>query len=102
MNHRSPRHHPPDCFINYEKTRSLKDVGEWMQQIGKLLAEDGQLEIDDILIIPADPCWSIMRYERMPKGELCLRFECMWWGTDENKSELDIGKEPVIKQHPKQ
>ena len=80
-----PPHHPPppiggphEWIVNEEKMRSLQEAGERLQQIGRLISERGYVSLDGNDVKPADPCLSITRYERMPRGELSLKLELLW------------------------
>ena len=76
--HPPPPHRPHEWIVNDEKMRSLAEVGERLQLIGRLLGERGYVKLDENDIRPTDPCLSIIRYERMPRGELSLKLELMW------------------------
>lgn len=93
-----PHHHhqPPQWLENEEKERTLKYIGERLVKIGQLLLDKGQFKLGRSLVKPSDPCLFIMRYERMPRGELNLKFELIWEpnfetsGARSNEDELLI------------
>lgn len=75
--------HPPHAYAQFIKDeeieRDLGDIGARLQKIGQALADRGEVTLDDVTVKPADPCTYIMRYERMPAGELSLKIELLWW-----------------------
>lgn len=78
MPHRPPHHRKHEWIRSEEKTRSLKDVGDRLQKIGSLLVQKGYFTLGGTEIKPPDPCEFILRYERMPRGELSLKIELLW------------------------
>ena len=76
-----PGHHPPpppEWLINEEKTKSLAEIAERLQLIGRLLSDRGTLKLEGYEIEPSDPSWSVLRLERLPRGELSLKIEVTW------------------------
>jgi len=86
-------HHPhyPNhkWIINNEKVRTIQEIGERIQKIGTLLKEKGEIKLDDVEISPPPSCNFILRYERMPRGELSLKIELIWWENNENSPSSD-------------
>lgn len=91
-----PPHGPHQWIINEEKTRSLSEIGERLQTIGRLLSERGYLKLDVHEVKPTDPCFSIIRYERMPRGELSLKLELMWEDFTSSSESTHTGKDISI------
>jgi hypothetical protein len=79
-------HHRHEWFVNEERIRSLKDIGNLLEKIGKLLSDRGSVKLDKYDIKPPESCYFIMRYERMPAGELSLKLELMWDEDQENNT----------------
>lgn len=79
-NHPNPLHH--GWMENEEKTRNLEEIGERLQRIGTLLSEKGQFKLGKSRIAPPPECVFIIRYERMPRGELSLKLELQWEDTN--------------------
>ncbi len=74
-----PEHRgPAQRWVNEEVERPLKEGCERLQKIVNLILEKGYVTIDKNYIEPADPCECIIRYERMPAGELSLKLELKW------------------------
>lgn len=73
------RHHP-EWLVNYEQQKSVKEIGEYLQKVGSLLAEKGKVVLGSqkVEVQPSNPSYVIVRYERKPKGEMCLKFEIEW------------------------
>lgn len=94
--HRPPHHRPPEWIQNEEKMRSLQDIGERLQKIGDLLSQKGNFKLGTTQITPSNPSLFIMRYERMPKGELSLKLEMKWeeneqsFGSTQTEADLPI------------
>jgi len=77
--HRPPHgHHHPTWFENEERERPLQEIGERIRQIGEYLAEHGAIRLGSSKVVPADPSWLILRYERSPRGALVLKIEVEW------------------------
>ena len=77
-NHRPPLHHPPEWIEAEEKFRPVKEIGERLAKIGNLLLERGDIRLGGSEVRPSDPCRFLLRYERMPRGELSLKLELIW------------------------
>lgn len=81
-------HHPHlalrhKWMVNSEQTNELADIGEQLIKIGQALKENGELTINDVNIAPQSQPLFIVRYERLPRGELKLKLEIEWEdGTD--------------------
>ncbi len=74
-----PPHHHGEYMINVEKEDyPLVDIGEQIQQIGVALKERGDVKINEKIVKPPGNCMFILRYERMPLGELSLKIELIW------------------------
>lgn len=54
------------------------EFSEVIQQIGKALEDRSTVKLNGIDVTPADPSHCIVRYERMPHGELTLKIEMKW------------------------
>ena len=95
-----PPHPPPhpqqEWIVNLEKTYPLATIAERLQQIGKLLAERGDVRLEDVVVKPSDPCFFMLRYERMPRGELSLKIELQWSG-EQGAASATPEKEITIK-----
>lgn len=82
-------------MLNDEKERSLSDIGDRLQKIGKLIAERN-LRLGAHQIAPPEECLFIIRYERMPEGELSLKLELKWYEGErpiegDLAGDIDIG-----------
>jgi len=78
-----PPPHAHAQFIKAEETeRELADIGARLQKIGQALADRGEVTLDSVTVKPIDPCTYIIRYERMPAGELSLKMELVWWENE--------------------
>ncbi len=81
-------HHPHlalrhKWMVNSEQTNELADIAEQLIKIGQALKENGELTINDVNIAPQSQPLFIVRYERLPRGELKLKLEIEWEdGTD--------------------
>lgn len=73
-----PPHPPHEWIQNEEKRRPITEIGERLQKIGSLLEKNGELKLGDSQVKPNDPSYFIIRYERMPHGELSLKLEIRW------------------------
>jgi hypothetical protein len=71
-----PHHH--EWLENEERKRSLSDIASRLEKIAKLLAEKGEFKLGNNQIKPSDPSILVLRYERMPKGELSFKIEIKW------------------------
>ncbi len=76
-------HHPHlalrhKWMVNSEQTNELADIGEQLIKIGQALKENGELTINDVNIAPQSQPLFIVRYERLPRGELKLKLEIEW------------------------
>ena len=76
--HEGPPHHDHEWIVNDTKERSLQQIGEKLEKIGKLLKERGAVQLGNNTVEPTDPCVFLMRYERLPEGELSLKLELEW------------------------
>ena len=90
-----PHHHHPEIFVGSESERSLKAIGEILQQVGSILIEKGNITLNDLQVVPSDPCCFIARYERSPHDELVLKFEIKW--DDESPTARVSSKKGVLK-----
>jgi len=87
MRHRNPgAPQPPHARAQFikaeERERGLADIGARLQKIGEGLGDRGEVTLDSVVVKPTDPCTYIMRYERMPAGELSLKMELLWWESE--------------------
>lgn len=73
-----PPHGPHEWIKNEEKDRSIVEIAERLQKIGQRLAESSKVVLDGVEVAPANPSLFIIRYERLPRGELSLKLEIKW------------------------
>lgn len=87
-------HVHPEWMINDERERDVKDAGGVLERIGGKLRENGEVTISGVRVAPGTQCWTVVRFERMPRGELSLKLELKWESTEEvspaTGEELDI------------
>lgn len=89
-------HEPhPRWIVNDERIRRLGEAGAILVKIGELLSSQGRVQFDGTEITPSAEPVMVIRYERTPKGELCLKLELRWveeYGSERRASEdLAIG-----------
>ena len=70
-------------------SKTIKEIGEKLTLIGNKLAQNGFIKLGKSTIKPNDPSLFVIRYERMPHGELCLKLEVRW--DEEDEDEKDSG-----------
>lgn len=75
---RHPIHHHPEWYEVEEKEKTLNEIGERLVKIGDLLKSKGGFKLGNSQIRPSDPSFFILRYERMPRGELSIKIEIIW------------------------
>lgn len=73
-----PPHRPPGWYENEEGPRALRAIGERITKIGQKLKDEGRLKIGDHEIQPPDEAYWVLRFERLPHGELALKMELQW------------------------
>lgn len=75
-------HQPTRWFENEEKVRTLQEIGDRLSLIGSRLSGRGPgkggFTLGRTKVDPPPECLFIIRYERMPKGELSLKLELQW------------------------
>lgn len=71
-------HHHPEWMENEEKDRTTKEIGDRLVKIGQVLLEKGEFKLGRSLVKPDNPSLFIIRFERMPRGELSLKLELKW------------------------
>lgn len=77
VRHRHQGH--PEWMLNDERDdRSIADFGKVLEKIGGRLAESGEVKISSHEISPPEYCWTTIRFERKPRGELSLKLELSW------------------------
>ena len=81
--HGGPPHGPPEWYVNDEKERELREIGERLQRIGQALAERGLVKLNEYIVKPPGRCLFILRYERMHRSDLSLKLELLWEDTGE-------------------
>lgn len=82
--------HDHEWYVNDERRRSLADIGERLAQIGGRLKDSGSVKLDGVEIRPSAEPWCVIRYERMPHGELKLKIDIEW--VDGDSGEPDDGE----------
>lgn len=87
---RHPRH---EFFESQERMMTLKEIGENLVKIGSLLSDRGSFRLGGTQVSPPDPCPFIMRFERMPRGELSLKLELKW--EDAQDVEPQVADQPL-------
>jgi hypothetical protein len=55
--------------------------------IGTRLQDDGRFVANEIAIAPPEECSFKFRYELLPRGELSLKLELMWWEDEADEPE---------------
>lgn len=92
--HHPPHHHDHEWMYNVEKEEDLNRIGSTIEKIGKLISERGYVKLGNVTIKPPKVCYFVLRYERMPEGELKLKIELEWeedeYPEDEEQDELKI------------
>ncbi len=89
-----PNGHPRyEFFESQERTMTLKEIGERLEKIGSLLSERGDFKLGGTQVSPPDPCPFILRFERMPRGELSLKLELKW--EDVQNVEPRVAEQPL-------
>jgi len=81
---------------NEEKERTVKDIGQRLVTIGQKLVEKGEFKLGNSLLKPSNPSWFVMRYERLPKGELSLKLEIKWEENPSTSNSGDTGEDLEI------
>lgn len=75
-------HH--EWLVNEERERSVTDIADRLIMIGQRLKETGAVNLDNVEVRPDDPSRFVIRFERLPRGELKLHLEIEWspiWGA---------------------
>ena len=84
----------PEWMLNVERERNVQEFAALLEQLGQRLREAGEVTISGHKIAPPKQCWTVVRYERMPRGELSLKIELQWERegirTEEGPSDIDI------------
>ena len=93
---RPPHLRPPEWIESEEKTRSLQDIGSRLVKIGELLLDKGSLKLGQTDVRPADPSRFMLRYERMPHGELSLKLEVLWDDAQGSSSRTPVDEDLEI------
>lgn len=92
--HHPPHHHDHEWMYNVEKEEKLDIIGSTIEKIGKFISERGNVKLGKITVQPPKVCYFVVRYERMPEGELKLRIELEWeeneYGEDNKQDDLII------------
>ena len=83
--HGGPPRGPPEWYVNDERERSLREIGERLQRIGQALAERGHVKLNEYSVKPPARCLFILRYERMHRSDLSLKLELLWEETAEEE-----------------
>ena len=85
-----PLHRHHEWLENYELELPLADAAEKVKYIAEVLIENEAVVVGKHTVAPADPCEFILRYERMPRGELSLKIELKW----DSEQSADAQAEP--------
>ena len=85
-----------EWYENDERLRSVAEIGEKLQQIGRLLSERGSFTVGRSNVAPSDPSMFKIRLERRPEGELVLKLEIEWLENDSNPYSSSLGSDITI------
>lgn len=91
-----PHQHPHEWIQSEEMERSIKEIGQRIQKIGNLISKKGELKLNQSIVKPSDPSKLIVRYERLPHGELCLKIEIVWEEINNVNERADYSTELEI------
>ena len=83
-------------YENNEEIRPIEEIGQRLQKIGSLLSERGNVKLGSSQVKPTNPCLFIIRYERMPRGELSMKLELKWSDNQDPSHSLDNGQDIPI------
>ena len=83
-----PKYHSHRWIVNNEKTMSVKEAGQLVEQLSAKLQESGHFKLNGVPIDLPDNCHFVMRHERRPKGELVLKIELVWHPEALTQSEI--------------
>lgn len=89
--------HRHEWYENDERVRSVSEIGEKLQQMGRLLSDRGSFTLGRSDVAPTDPSMLKIRFERRPGGELALKIEIEWMEADENPYWSNTGTDLTIK-----
>ena len=80
--------HSHRWIVNNEKTMSVKQAGQLVEQLSEKLQQSGKFKLNGVPVDLPDNCHFVLRHERRPKGELVLKIELVWHPEAETKNEI--------------
>jgi hypothetical protein len=83
-----PPHHNHAWMVNEEREWVLSELAGIIELVGSKLKENGYVKLNDYEVRPPSIIDGMVRYERMPHGDLKLKIEMTWVdGVDPGQEE---------------
>lgn len=80
-------------MVNQGGRLDLSDIAARIQKIGKILQDSGFLTLKsgdkEVEVRPPNPCDWLLRYEKLPRGELKLKIELEWEENQKQSPDSD-------------
>jgi hypothetical protein len=67
-----------EWLVNVEADRPLHEIAQTLETVASKLRTDGSVKLNGVAVTPPDPCEFMVRYERLPHGEMKLKLELTW------------------------